>query len=509
MYITKLDPLNVLSKLTYNLALNNSELSTIKKTQRNIDIISKSSNDIEELRKKIQIENEEIYGINIIITFYSQDFNQMSNIFSKYRAKLYSKGIGVEITNFRHLEFYLLNLPLNNRNKFLENNLILTTKALANVFPFYTDNIVDVKGIPLGYTKVNRRLCMIDIFSNKYGNSNMCILGASGSGKSYFTKLCILRNYFKDRVQIVLDIEDEYSNLCTSLGGTNIFKNIGFNIFEINHSDLLEEDYLAKKIENITSFLSTVIDIKMEKENIKKEIEKLYEDFGITKDIESVLSHQEDGTISIYNELIEKDRFPTILDLEKKTKYKTLKKKINESLNLTLKPFLLPDRLRFSSKLFILNLRCFRNNEEVIIKILEYINRQLTLEKEVIIYIDELFKYIKYEKVLDIICDMYKSIRKRRGSIITITQDITDFFKYKDGFYANSIINNSNFKVIFKTEFEDSNAMEKVINTKSDLVSSLKKGEAFLVINKSSVHLEVVANSFERLLLNEYDYSSK
>ena len=242
MYITKLDPLNVLSKLTYNLALNNSELSTIKKTQRNIDIISKSSTDIEELRKKIQIENEEIYGINIIITFYSQDFNQISNIFSKYRAKLYSKGIGVEITNFRHLEFYLSNLPLNNRNKFLENDLILTTKALANVFPFYTDNIVDVKGITLGYTKANRRLCMIDIFSNKYENSNMCILGASGSGKSYFTKLCILRNYFKDRVQIVLDIEDEYSNLCASLGGINVFKNIGFNIFEINQSDLLEEE---------------------------------------------------------------------------------------------------------------------------------------------------------------------------------------------------------------------------------------------------------------------------
>ena len=146
---------------------------------------------------------------------------------------------------------------------------------------------------------------------------------------------------------------------------------------------------------------------------------------------------------------------------------------------------------------------------EVIIKILEYINRQLTLEKEVIIYIDELFKYVKYEKVLDIVCDMYKSIRKRRGSIITITQDITDFFKYKDGFYANSIINNSNFKVIFKTEFEDSDTMKKVINTKNDLVSSLKKGEAFLVINKNSVHLEVVANNFERLLLNEHDYSSK
>lgn len=407
------------------------------------------------------------------------------------------------------MEFFLSNLPLNIKNYYFKNNLILTTSALANIFPFYTENIVDVKGIVFGRTKKNRRLCMIDMFSSKYENSNMCILGSSGSGKSYFTKLCVLRNYFKNRIQIILDIEDEYSKLCSSLGGINIFKDTGFNIFEISKNDLLDDDYLNNKIERIADFLFDILDIKIEKDSLKSEIKKLYLDFGITEDVESVLKHQEDGTITIYNELIDVDKFPTIIDLQNKTRFKTLKKTIFESLNLTLKPFLLHNKLIYNSKLFVLNLMPFKENEKVIINIIEYIKRQLTLENEIVIYIDELFKYIKYEKVLDLVCDLYKSIRKRRGSIVTITQDITDFFKYKDGFYANSIINNSSFKILFKTEFEDSGVMSKVIKDDLDSLITLKKGEAFLVINRNSVRIEVIANDFERLIIDESNNSNR
>lgn len=508
IFLNKQNPLNLLSKLTYTLAVNQSELSTIKKTQRNIDVITKSSTQIEELRRKIQIDNEEVYSINIVISFYSSDYSKIKNLFSSYRAKLYSKGIGVNVTNFRHLEFYLSNLPLNIKNDFFQNNLILTTKSVSNIFPFFTDSIVDVEGIPLGNTKINKRMCMINIFSNKYENSNMCVLGSSGSGKSYFIKLCILRNYFKDRVQIVLDIEDEYSKLCSNLQGVNVFKDTGFNIFQITPNDLLEEDYLTAKINRIIDFLYRVLEIKIDKESLFKEIEQLYKSFGITSDINSVMKKQDENALSIYDEIIDEDKFPTINDYISKTKYKTLKKKLSESLNSTLKPFLLQNKYNSNSKLFVLNLTPFRENETMIEQILEYIKRQLTLEKEIIIYIDELFKYIRFEKILDIVCDMYKSIRKRRASIICVTQDITDFFRYKEGYYANSIINNSSFKVIFKTEFEDSQVLNKVIKVENEVLSALKKGEAFLVINKNNVHIQIHANNFERIILNEDDFSN-
>ncbi len=507
IYISKLDPVNVLSKLTYNITLNRGEISTVNRNQRNIDVINKSSVDSEELRKKIQLENEEIYGVNIILTIYSKDVTKLLKLTSIYKAKLFSKGIGAEITNFRHLEFYLSNIPLGIKNIFIQNNLIITTKALSNIFPFYTENIVDLCGIQLGITYVNKRICMVDIFSNKYENSNMCILGSSGSGKSYFTKLCILRNYFQNKIQIVLDIENEYGQLCKKLNGCNVFEEHGFNIFYITKNDLEEENFLDSKIQRITEFLLNILDIKIERNSLKKEVKSLYNLFGINDDINSVLKSSENDIVTLDYEIIDSEKFPTLLDLKNNTKYKTLKKALSESLNLDLKHFLYKPKPVYDSKLFVLNMSHFKSNEKILIEILEYIKRHLKEDRKTIIYIDELFKYSRYEKVLDIVSEMYKSIRKRNASIITITQDITDFFKFRNGYYMNSILNNSNFKLVFKTEYEENNAFEKLIDIDREKIASLKKGEAYLIVNRNSVKLQITANDYERMLINENDHS--
>ena len=114
LYISKQDPIKVLNSITYNIGAVESELATINKNQRDIDILSKTQNDSAALRKKIQVENQEIYVFSLILTFYSYDFNSLAKIISSIRAKFYSKGINLEVTNFRHLEFFLSNLPLEN-----------------------------------------------------------------------------------------------------------------------------------------------------------------------------------------------------------------------------------------------------------------------------------------------------------------------------------------------------------------------------------------------------------
>ena len=59
---------------------------------------------------------------------------------------------------------------------------------------------------------------VIDRFnSDKYKNSNMCIIGTSGSGKSYFAKLMLLRNRYSNIIQYVVDPEGEYLKLCNKL----------------------------------------------------------------------------------------------------------------------------------------------------------------------------------------------------------------------------------------------------------------------------------------------------
>ena len=122
---------------------------------------------------------------------------------------------------------------------------------MSNLFPYISNNFIDINGVLIGYTKEDNKICMLDIFSKKYENSNMCIFGSSGSGKSYFIKLNIIRNYFKNLRQIVLDIEKEYLYLCKELDGQIIGNGNYFNILQITLQDINnlenDENYLSKK----------------------------------------------------------------------------------------------------------------------------------------------------------------------------------------------------------------------------------------------------------------------
>ena len=508
IYLNKLDPIKTLNQITYNISSNQSELRTINKNLRNIDIINKSNEEAKSLRRKIQIENQEIYNITIIFSFYSYQLDMLLKSVSYFRAKLYSREISADITNFRHLEFYLSNLPLCIRNEFFINKLYLTTNAVANIFPFFNETFVDKNGISIGYTKNGNRICAIDIFSNKYENSNICIFGSSGSGKSFFTKLFILRHFFTSKVQIVFDVENEYEKLCKSLGGQIVFRDNYYNILQIRKNEI-QNDFLNKKINKVLKLLMCIGNFNVEQEEIlKSTLIKLYENFNITNDINTIIKKNYEDEMSLDYEIIDNENFPTLQDLYEKIDDVEIKEKIYTIIHNELKFFSGKTNIDENNRLFVINTSQIIKYEKVVSWIIQGILNSYLGEKETIIYIDEIWKYIMSDVVLDSIFNMYKTIRKRKASIVSITQDITDFFKYKNGYYANSILNNSCFKIIFKTEFKDIDIFSSISNIPEDKISYLKKGEAYLMVNNNSVCLNILANDYERELLDEVTSST-
>lgn len=506
LYISKQDPIKVLNSITYNIGAVESELATINKNQRDIDILSKTQNDSAALRKKIQVENQEIYVFSLILTFYSYDFNSLAKIISSIKAKFYSKGINLEVTNFRHLEFFLSNLPLEN-NKELLSKMYITTNALANIFPFYNTSFIDEKGVILGYTKENK-LCILDIFSNKYENSNICIFGSSGSGKSYFTKLFIIRNYFLNKRQIIFDIEGEYENLCKNLYGEQLFKDSYINILQITDKDIKEEDFLDKKITKVAEFMTSVAE-DIDSKYLKDKLYKLYGDFNITNNIDSVIVYEDNNEMFLEYQIISKDKFPTLIDLIEYIDNPEQKEILIRLIDNELKFFSKETTIKLDSMLYVLNMSSLIKNTSVVCKVMDYILNNYINDTETIIYVDELWKYSKDEIVLEAIFNMYKTIRKRRGAIVTITQEISDFYEYKNGLYANTILNNSSFKFFFKANYSDLNNIKKYLSVDYDKLLSLKKTEALLLINRNNLQLKVRANDFERGIIDEDDTCSK
>lgn len=502
IFVNKLDPIKILNDITFNIGTAQSELNTINTNQRNIDVISKAKEDASNLRKKLQVENQEIYNISIIVTFYSYDLNQLIKNILSIKSKFYSKGISSEITNFRHLEFYLFNLPINIKNYKYLNNIYITTNALSNIFPFYITNFVDSKGIIIGYTE-RKRLCMLNIFSPKYENSNMCIFGCSGSGKSYFMKLFILRNFFLGRKQIVLDIEDEYENICKGLNGQIMFKSGYYNILEIRNKDIIEEDYLENKINKVVKFISNFCDIN--KEYIKEEILKLYSKFNITSDINSIFTIDNTKIVSLDNKIRDKKTFPTLLDLLSNIDNQEQRLILSKAIENELKYFSKQTNISEDNLLFVLNMKDIFNTPKLIsIIIIKEILENYLGENETIIYIDEVWKYLKDKELANDVFNLYKTIRKKKASIVTATQDIEDLFEYKNGLYANSILNNSCFKLYFK--FNQIYLNNNIKNISYDELLRLKKGEVIVNVGSSNLKLKIRANQFEKGIINENDF---
>ena len=510
-YIKKLDTYKILNDIRYTIGLSQSERKTSSSNQNNTDILDKSSKEAKELRRKIQIENQEIFNLNIIITFYSENLDTLYKVVSSYKAKLYSKNFISEITNFRHLQYYSFNLPLNNNKEY---SIFLTGNALSNLFPYISNNFIDINGVLIGYTKEDNKICMLDIFSKKYENSNMCIFGSSGSGKSYFIKLNIIRNYFKNLRQIVLDIEKEYLYICKELEGQVISNGNYFNILQITLQDINnlenDENYLLKKINEIVNFLIEICLVEDKyKQYLKQKLKEIYFGFGITEDINTIFKKEENNKIYLDNVIISNEKFPTLNDLVNKIDDNELKTSIKSKMESDIKFFSNSTNILLDSNFYVIDTTYFNNNSKVISYILDSIIDRYLNSSKTIIYIDEVWKYAQNKELLLSISNMYKTIRKRNASIITITQDINDFFTYSNGIYAKSILNNSAFKLIFKTTYKDIENLENFIDLKDCNMDILQKGEAILVISNNKAPIVIRANEYERILLNENDNSTQ
>ena len=400
-FVNKKNSEEVLKELTYCISSNGVEIKS-GKNQLDIDIVNKVREDARTLRREIQINNQEVYYVCMVITLYDEDLGKLSRNVTSFRSKLYSKSIISTFTNFRHLDSYILSLPFgNNEVKYLKNTYSnITTSTLSCMFPFYTKNIIDEYGINFGYTYENK-LCNINVFSKKYMNSNICIFGSSGAGKSYFLKLYIIRSFLNQNRQYIFDIEGEYVNIVKSLNGNCItFSNSDtrFNILEIFESQIIlwKDKVIDYKIDEVSNLICNLCDIDNENDilELKMKIKSLYSEFNI-KDKESLYT-KNDGDVVYLNEIvIDSRKFPTMLNLYEKIKNKKFAKKIKNCIIDKYNFLCHHSNINLNNKLFVIDFSKIKDNTQMIYiaayffsMIKTFINSSNSND---LIYIDEIF----------------------------------------------------------------------------------------------------------------------
>jgi len=171
--------------------------------------------DLENLRNQLQQAQERLFDVGLYIAIYGDNEEELDKIESEVKSMLESKLIYVKPALFQQKQGFESILPVANDE--LKVYSKLNTSPLSSLFPFISFDLTSEKGILYGINRHNSSLVLFDRFS--LPNYNSVTFATSGAGKSYATKLEILRSLMFDTEVIVIDPEREYEYLAQAVGG--------------------------------------------------------------------------------------------------------------------------------------------------------------------------------------------------------------------------------------------------------------------------------------------------
>ena len=525
IFYEKQDSYKTITDLTYHIGNVGVELKESNENRQDIDIAAFTYNDAKYIRKEMQINNEDLYFLYIYIVIYDTELKKLEYYLNKIEGITQSKGIQTRRANFREEEIFLSTLP------FMENKEIIKEAARRNVltsgllatYPFISSTIFDSEGIFIGTNIYNNSMVFIDRYNTqKYKNANMCIFGTSGAGKSFYTKLLILRYKLLGIKQYIIDPDREYTNICKELGGTLI--KIGptsetyINILDIRKESIEEGEkgYLATKISKLIGFFNLIFGELNEEEKalIEEKLIETYKIKNITFDDETLYKKDKNKILKEFKTTkdmpILKDLYNILGEDEKTKKFK-----------IKLIPF-----IEGSMKFFNNYTNIEINNELIIADIYDlgeeniqygmYLFTDIFWDKikenrneKKAIYMDEIWRLIgvtSNKNVASFIYKIFKTIRKYGGSSVAITQDISDIFSLENGTYGKSILNNSSIKTFFSLEEENIKILSEYTNLSEQEkveIKSLKRGECLMFVGEDHILTKIESSETEKKIIEE------
>lgn len=426
--------------------------------------------DAEELRTRIQRGQEKFFHFGFYMTVLDPDEKKAERNLKQLEATLGGQLMTSRRTNLRAEQAYHSTMPICEDE--LDSSVNMNTSPLSSSFPFTSATLTSEDGILYGLNRHNDSLVIYDRFSLE--NANSVVFAKSGAGKSYAVKLEILRSLMLGADVIVIDPENEYEDLSTTVGGTYLNVSLNsdkrINPFDLPQKlkdvDLKPGDLLRSNIITIHGLLKLMFgDITPTEESLlDKALIDVYAIKGITMDLVDP-SGLEPPTLPDLQNVLEgmKGTEDLVKKIEKYTKG-TFSGIFNMPTNIDIKNGLmvfsvrdLEDQLRPIAMYIILN----------------YIwNRVRSSLKKRLLVVDEAWTLMQHEDSAKFLFGLVKRARKYYLGITTITQDVEDFLKSK---YGKPIITNSSMQLLLKQAPTAAEVLKTTFN--------LTEGERYLLLN--------------------------
>ena len=186
--------------------------------------VEAAAEDAADLARSLARGSTHLFRVGIYLTVHASDPEALAEAVAQVRALAASLLLTTEPATWRAVHGWVTTLPLG--IDALRLRRTLDTAALAAAFPFTSPDLPAADptrpgaatGVLYGTNATSTGLVIWDRWTQS--NYNSVVLARSGAGKSYLTKLEILRSMYSGVQVQVIDPETEYTRLADTVGGT-------------------------------------------------------------------------------------------------------------------------------------------------------------------------------------------------------------------------------------------------------------------------------------------------
>ena len=213
--------------------------------------------DVTRLRDEVQRGRERLFHASLSITLHAKDEASLKEMTQRAKAHFAATLGKLDPLAFRQREGILSTLPLALNAVAVWR--MLDTSSIARLFPFSPPDLDTRRGTLYG---IDMRACapvVYDPWDGTHLNANTAVLARSGSGKSFATKLGVLRGITRGVTAYVIDPEGEYADMARAAGGRVLSPGIpgqGMNPFVIERGDSEE---LLQRIGSLRRLIEVMV----------------------------------------------------------------------------------------------------------------------------------------------------------------------------------------------------------------------------------------------------------
>ena len=435
------------------------------------------------LRDKIQRGQEKLFQMAIYVCLRAENKEELDRVTRILEANLSARLFYSKVARYQQLEALQSILPRGEDQLAQKRNLDSSSAALT--FPFMSAELVQESGILYGINKSNNSLVILDRFS--LHNANSITFAQSGAGKSYTTKVEILRQLMQGTHVIVIDPEREYKRLADSVDGTYI-KLSAKSKQKINPFDLATTFHEINALSEHTQDLMDVIGLMAESLTAREKA-------AVDKAILKIYRHAKKQQPLLEDLYAELRKLGQLKLCEKLEKY------ISGSLA---DVFNAQTNVKLDNRLVIFDIKDLPENLRQIMMLIisNFVKNQVMAKPEKrLLVIDEGWILLQHEESARFVAGLVRRARKYYLGISIISQQANDFLKNE---YGRAIASQSALRILMR---QDTTTIKGIVSEfnlseyEQSFLLTCERGDALLIADQNHVAVKVVAAEEEHPLI--------